>query len=183
MTASVKKHGRRLLCRSVVTSAPVRASPSGPWFGLSLYLVYPSFSCFFASSPVPWSQRAGCGGRSVPCPALGPQVRTGAVCVRSAAERRLGVVYAGVGGFEVAEGPGMEPIQGKVWVGGDQWWNPYVLRKGHPLCAWLPKRALVHIALKQKKTPLSFMFRYSVLAPISSAPATLCKDLSMGGVA
>ena len=74
------------------------------------------------------------------------------MCVRSAAERRLGVVYAGVGGFEVAEGPRVEPIQGKVWVGGDQWWNPYALRMGHPLCARLAKRALVQSALKQKNT-------------------------------
>ena len=152
MIAAVKKRERGLLCRNALASAPVRMFPFDQWFGVSLLLAYPLISYFSASSPVPSSQRAGCGGRSVPCPALGSQVRAGAVCVPSAAERRLGVVYAGVEGFEVAEGPRLEPIQERAWVGGDQWWNPYVLRMGHPLCARLPRRALVQIALKQKNT-------------------------------
>jgi len=154
MIASVKKRGRRLLCRSALVSAPVRMSPSDPWFGVSLFLAYPLISCFSAFSPVPSSLRAVYVGQLFPCPASESQVRTVALCVRSASERRLGVLSAGVGGFEVAEGPGSEPIRGKEWVGGVHWWNPYALRMGHPPCARLPERALVRSALKQKNASI-----------------------------
>lgn len=154
MIASVKKRGRGLLCLSALASAPVRMFPFDPRFGVSLFLAYPWFSCFSSSSPVPSYLKVVDVGQSFLCPASESQVRTVAVCVRSASERRLGVVSAGVGGFDVAADPGSEPIRGMVWVGGVQWWNPYALRMGHPPCARLPERALVRSALKQKNASI-----------------------------